>query len=448
MPALKVDTGFLGFRLLRQFARDPLGALDSLVSPDAGLTKFRMGPYQAYLVNDPDLIRQALVTQAKAFRKYPRQTKLLARIDGQGLVVTEGKLWQKQRRLVQPLFGSERLAGYVPRIVEQARALSKTWPDGEQIDLVDASTQLTLRITLDLFFGVEADPNESARVAAAVKTLSEVFMIESNALIQWPDWTPLPHKRRKRVALGAVDELIWRLIRERRASAEKRDDLLSRLLRASDEDEQGSGMNEQQVRDEAITLFNAGHDTTAAGLAWVFAQVLSHPEWETRLRDEAHAALSLPLGHETLARLPLTTAAVKESLRIFPPTWVLFLRQALQDVELGGERIKKGSLLFFSPWVTQRDERYFANALRFDPERFLAPRDKDIRPYTFIAFGEGPHKCIGLNLAMMEMTLSLASLLECGRLRLDPSHSIEADPQFAIRPKGGLPATWEAQRAS
>ena len=449
MRAVKVGTGFLGSKLLRRFKSEPLGALESLARPDAGLSVFRMGPYRAYLVNDPELIRSVLVTKAKCFRKYPRQTRLLARIDGQGLVVTEGELWRRQRRLVQPLFAPERLSGYVPRIVAQARALADAWQEGQRLDLVDESTQLTLRTTLDLLFGIEAEPAEMLRVAEAIKTLSEVFMIEANSLIQAPDWTPLPHKRRKRAALAVVDELIWRLIRERRAAPQQRDDLLSRLLGALDEGEDGDGraMSDQQVRDEAITLFNAGHDTTAAGLAWVFSQLLSHPEWEERVRREAEAVLSADresdLTSEAFDQLPATQAVVKESLRLYPPTWILFMRQALQDVHLGEECVKKGSLLFFSPWVTQRDERYFDQASSFDPERFLPPRADEIRPYTFIPFGEGPHKCIGMRLAMMEMTLASAAIVQRGSLRLDPAHPIEPDPVFAIRPRGGLPATWQ-----
>ena len=255
-----------------------------------------------------------------------------------------------------------------------------------------------------------------------------------------PDWMPLPGKRRKRWAIRTLDQLVRGIIRERRASGQDQADLLTMLLLAVDDEGDGRGMTDEQARDEAITLFNAGHDTTAAALAWVWYMVASHRAIEDRLIEEIDAVLG---GNEpTLAdagRLPYVEMVIKESLRLYPPTWSLVPREVVEPVEIGGYPIARGSWIYIFPYVTQRDPRFFKDPETFDPERFSPVRIDEIPQHAYIPFGGGPRVCIGEKFAMMEMILIVATVLQKMRVKLAADQGeIEPEPLIAARPKGGL----------
>ena len=280
----------------------------------------------------------------------------------------------------------------------------------------------------------------AAQLGDAVADLSDIFVREISAVVSLPDWLPLPSKRRKRRALRLLDTMIRDIIRERRASGEDRGDLLSLLLLATDDEGDGLGMSDEQARDEAITAFNAGHDTTATALAWVWSLLATHADVQDRVSGEVREVLGgRPATFEDVARLEYTQRVIKESMRLYPPTWTLFAREACEDLTIGDWSIPKGSWVMMFPYVTHRDPRFFENPERFDPERFSDERAEQIPQYAYIPFGAGPHACIGASFATMEMTLIVATLIEQFQIELSARQgAIEPEPHVAMRPKGGL----------
>ncbi len=362
--------GLLGLALAMQLRDRPLEFISSIGRQYGDIAYMRMGPLRVFMVNSPQLVRELLVTRHKSFRRPPWLVRPLAKIDGQGLVLSEGELWRRQRRLLQPAFSARRFAGYAGATVEYTSRMLERWNAGTAFDAADEMTRLTLAITARTLFGVELSGN-AARLGEAVRVISETFVREASNFVTLPDWLPLPAKRRKRRAIHTLDSMIRTVIRERRASGEDRGDLLSMLLLAVDEEGDGRGMSDEQARDEAMTLFNAGHDSSAAALAWIWYLVASHPQVEDKLVAEIDQVLGGRLaGYEDVERLTYTEMVVKETLRIYPPTWTLFAREAVEDVEIGGYTVPRGSWVYAFPWVTQRDPRFWSDPERFDPERF------------------------------------------------------------------------------
>ena len=418
---------------------DPLGFITEAGRTYGDLAYFRMGPIRIYLVNEPQLIREVLVTKHKSFRRPQRLVRPLAQLDGQGRVLSEGDLWRRQRRLVQPAFSPKRFDGYAQATVECTRRMLDRWSAGAALDVAEAMTRLTLEIIARTLFGVELS-GEAAQLAEAVRVISETYVREAASPMKLPDWLPLPAKKRKRWALRTLDDMVWSVIRERRASGGDRGDLLSMLLLAVDEEGDGQGMSDRQARDEAMTLFNAGHDSTAAGLAWIWYLVAGHPAVESRMIEEVDAVLGdRAATYADVARLPYIEMVVKESLRLYPPTWVMFPREVIEPVEIGGYTAPKGSWLYVFPYLTQRDGRFFENPETFDPDRFAPGRVDEIPPYAYFPFGGGPRVCIGSLFATMEMVLIAATVLQKFRLKLAADQpAVEPEPLIAMRPKGGL----------
>src|SRR5262249_31418310 len=280
------------------------------------------------------------------------------------------------------------------------------------INLDQEMSQLALEITGQTLFGVDLG-DQAAWLGETAEVLRETFIREFLAIVPLPDWLPLPSKRRMRRAIRTLDTFITGIIRDRRASGEDKGDLLSMLLLAVDDQGDGTGMTDQQARDEAVTLFNAGHDSTSAGLAWTGYFIARYPGVQERLREEVNAVLSGRAATlEDLPRLTFADRVVKESLRLCPPTPALINREAVAEVEVGGYRLPRGSLVILSPYVTQRDPRWFPEPERFDPDRFGPGRVEDIPDYTYFPFGAGPHVCVGNTFAMMEITLIVATLVQ------------------------------------
>lgn len=434
--------GMWGMTLARRFQREPLEFLTELGRTYGDLAYVKMGPIRICLVNHPQLIHEVLVSQAKNIRKVPAQVRLLGKIDGQGLVITEGELWRRQRRLVQPAFAMRRMDRYAQVIVERSARLFDGWSTGQTHDIAQETTHLTLEIIAKTLFDVELS-GQAAQLGEAVRVVSETVYREAGALVQLPDWLPIPSKRRKRWAIRMLDDTIWEIIRQRRASGTDQGDLLSMLLLAVDEEGDGGSMTDEQARDEAMTLFNAGHDSTAAGLAWIWYLLAQHPEVQTRLSEEADRVLAgRPATFDDVQRLVYTGQVVNESLRLYPPTWILLPRESVSDLQLRESTLPRGTWLYFSPFVTQRDPRFFPEPEKFDPDRFSAERADEIPQHAWFPFGAGPHICIGINFALMEMTLIVATLLQRFRFRLAANQgSVEPEPLVAIRPRGGLKVT-------
>lgn len=429
----------LGFSLARQLRSRPLEFVTQIGRTYGDLAYFRMGPLRAYLVNSPQLIREVLVTRHKNFRRPPMVAGPLRAIDGNGLVLSEGDFWRRQRRLVQPAFATKRFDAYGRVTVAYTLRMLERWQAGTSFDVADAMTRLTLEIIAKTLFDVEVE-GQAARLGEAVRIMSQTIFHEAGYPVHLPDWFPLPAKRRKRWAIGTLNDLVGRVIRDRRASGEDRGDLLSMLLLAVDSEGDGGRMTDLQARDEAMTLFNAGHDSTAAALTWIWYLVAKHPAVEARLVDEVDAVLAgRAPEYADVAGMPYAEMVVQESMRLYPPTWMLFPRDVVTPVELAGYAIPKGSWLYIFPYVTHRDPRFFDDPQSFDPERFAPGRVEKIPQYAYVPFGGGPRVCIGSAFATMEMILIMATVLQKFRLRLaDDQSEVEAEPLISLRPKGGL----------
>ena len=418
--------------------RDPLELFDRAARHGGDGACLRFGPYRYLLLHSPEAIRHVFVENARAYHKSPSY-RGLAMVLGNGLITSEGDFWKRQRRLAQPAFHRERLAGFVEAMVRDTRDMLDGWRrDGDgPFDLHDDMMRLTLRIVGHTLFSTDVQADAGA-VGAAFAVALERANDESISLVNVPTWLPLPGNRRFKKALATLDGLVHRIIAERRALPEggRPNDLLSMLMAARDDD--GAGMSDGQLRDEVMSLVGAGHETTANALAWTFHLLGDHAEVAERVADEARAVCGdrVPaLGD--LPKLEYTKRVVEESMRLRPPVWVME-RVAIEDDVVRGIRVPKGTLLAAAPWCLHRDPRHWSDPERFDPERFLPEAVEARGRYTYLPFGAGPRVCIGNGFAMMEAQLLLAMIAREHRLERAPWRAVTPDPSITLRPKGGM----------
>jgi cytochrome P450 len=430
---------FFGLTIGLRSLREPLAFLLDMARRYGDIAHFRVGPLHSFVINHPDLIREVLVTRGKSFRKWERQKRVFRKIDGEGLINSEGDFWLRQRRLIQKAFQQRRFGRYAEAVVELARRRLDGWAAGAAVNLDQEMSQLSLEIAGKTLFGVDLR-DQAAWLGETAEVLRETFIREFLAVVPLPDWLPLPSKRRMRRAIHDLDKFITGIIRDRRASGEDRGDLLSMLLLAVDEQGDGKGMTDRQARDEAVTLFNASHDSTSAALAWTGYFIARDPGVQERLRDEVDAVLGgRAPTFEDLPRLTFADRVVKESLRLCPPTPALINREAVAEVEIGGYRLPRGGLAILSPYATQRDPRWFPEPERFDPDRFGPGRLENIPEYAYFPFGAGPHVCVGNTFAMMEITLVVATLVQRFQIELTPGQEdLLPELKVSLRPKGGV----------
>ncbi len=407
------------------------------------LPYFRLGPYHAYLVNHPDLIREVLVTQQANFTKS-RALQRARVLLGEGLLTSEGKFHLRQRRLVQPAFHRERLAAYAEVMTEYAARLRDRWVAGTTLDISDEMMRLTLAVVGKTLFSADVE-SEASEIGAALTVVLHMFQLLMMPFSEYLEKLPLPSVRRFEKARTRLDETIYGLIHERRKNPEDKGDLLSMLLLAQDEESDGAGMTDQQVRDEALTLFLAGHETTANALTWTWYLLSQNLECEQRLHAELDAVLErrAPLMTD-LPNLRYTEMVVAEAMRLYPPAWGIG-RMAIAPFELDGLNIAAKSVCIVSPYVTQRDPRWFPEPDRFDPERWI-PEARDARPkFSYFPFGGGARVCIGERFAWMEGILMLATLAQKWKLTLAPGQRVEPLPLITLRTKYGMRMKLEAR---
>jgi cytochrome P450 len=423
---------------LVEFRRDPPGFLARVARDHGDAVRFRFPGQPVILFNHPDLIRDVLVTRARSFAKGRglERTKLLL---GDGLLTSEGTLHLRQRRLVQPAFHRDRIASYGSTMVQAAERRASAWYEGATIDVLHEMMALTLAVVGRTLFGAEVE-READTVRTAIEIALKTLTLATLPFAERLDWLPLPHLLRFRRAKAQLDDIIYRLIQERRSGGD-RGDLLSLLLLAQDAEGDGTGMTDLQLRDEAITLLLAGHETTANALTWTWYLVSQHPAVERELHGELDRTLGgrAPTADD-LPDLPYTRRVLSEAMRLYPPAWVVG-RRAVVDCEVGSHVVPSGVLVFVSQWVTHRDPRFFVDPERFDPERWTQEAAAARPKFSYYPFGAGPRVCIGEQFAWMEGVLVLATLARHWRLRLVPGHPVAPQAIVTLRPKFGMRMT-------
>jgi len=422
-------------RLHRLFGRDILAGLTFVHRRYGDFVRPRL-PLQLYFVSDPQVIDEILVKKADSFHK-DHTSRLLSRAIGNGLLVNEGASWRRQRRLLQPAFHHQQLQSYAALMVETIEQAAAGWRAGEVRNVHEDMMGVTMRIVAGTLFG--ADVSASARdLGGIISSMMEEFtrLLGLAGRFAPPLWVPTPANRRFRRAARGVEAVILQIIDAHRKSGAASGDLLSLLIRARDEE--GGEMSDAQVRDEALTLFLAGHETTALALTYALHLLARDPERQARLADELRAVLGQRSpGLADLEQLRFTEMVILETMRLYPPAWAMG-RQAITDVEIGGYRLPKGAEFVVSPWVVHRDPRWFDDPQDFRPERWEGDLAQRLPRFAYFPFGGGPRVCIGNRFAMMEAKLVLAGALQ--RFRFAPAGPEGADltlaPSVTLRPRG------------
>jgi cytochrome P450 len=415
--------------------RDPLAFFSNLARTYGDLVAYRMGGEDVFFLNDPQHIKDVLVTHNKNFIKG-RGLQRAKRLLGEGLLTSEGAVHLRQRRLIQPAFHRDRIAGYGNTMVAHADRMRQTWTDGATLDIAREMNRLTLSIVGKTLFDADVEM-QAADVGDALTGVMETFWMVMLPFADVIERLPVPSLRRSRAARARLDAIIYGMIADRRASGRDHGDLLSMLLSAQDEDD-GGVMTDQQVRDEAMTIFLAGHETTANALTWTWYLVSTTPEVEARLHDEVDRVLQgrLPTVAD-LDGLSYVERVVTEAMRLYPPAWLIG-RRALRDYPIGDYVAPARSIFVMSPYVLQRDARYFADPERFDPGRWTPEFRAALPPFAYFPFGGGPRRCIGDSFAWMELVLVVATIAQQWRLALVPGHPVEPQPLVTLRTKYGM----------
>jgi cytochrome P450 len=397
-----------------------------------------------FFANHPDYIRDVLVTQNANFAKG-RALEKAKRILGEGLLTSEAETHHRQRRLVLPAFHRQRIASYGAVMVEHASRTADHWHDGMTVDICQEMTRLTLGIVAKTLFDADVG-DEADEIGEAMTVMLEMFNLLMYPFAELLEKLPLPIVRRYEKMRFRLDSTIYRIINERRKAGIDRQDLLSMLLLAQDEDT-GGKMTDLQVRDEAMTLFLAGHETTANALSWTFYLLSRNPIAEAHLHAEVDEVLgSRAPTFEDVAKLHYTEMVVSESMRLFPPAWGIG-RRSLVDQTIGPYRVPAGSIILLSPFVTQRDSRFFADPEQFKPERWTAEWKASLHPFAYFPFGGGSRRCIGEGFAWAEAILVLATLCKRWRVRMDQSEPVEPHALFTLRPRNGIRVRLERREA-
>ena len=441
-------------QLIYRPGRNPLEFFTNLARTYGDIAAYRMGGEQIFFVNSPQYVRDILVTHNRYFMKG-RGLQRTKRLLGEGLLTSEDPIHLRQRRLMQPAFHRERIAAYGDTMVAYADRMRQEWQDGASLDMAQEMMRLTLSIAGKTLFDLDVE-KQAADVGIALTAVMESFWTTMLPFADVLEHLPVPQLRRAKAARAKLDAIIYGMIAERRAAARDsstaaktdRGDLLSMLLLARDEDDPstgsgqaGGGMTDQQVRDEAMTIFLAGHETTANALTWTWFLVGETPAVEARLLDEIDRVLQgrIPTVAD-IASLSYVEKVVTESMRLYPPAWIIG-RRALQDYPIGEYVAPARSIMVMSPYVLQRDARCFPNPERFDPDRWTPEFRSALPPFAYFPFGGGPRRCIGESFAWMELVLVVATIAQQWQLRLVPGHPVMPQPLVTLRTKHGMKMT-------
>ena len=435
------------WRNLLAFQRDPVAFVQAQAKRNGKFSQFKIGPQQMFLLNDPDYIKDVLVTRNQNFGRG-RGIILLRRLMGNGILTSEGDFHLRQRRLVQPAFHRQRIAGYAAMMVEYAARARERWHDGQTMELAQEMMRLTLAVVGKTLFDAEME-GEATEIRDALDTMGHVF--QSNPTPLQTLLAKLPFNRndqRFEAAKARLDAIIYRIIDERRASHEDRGDLLSMLLATQDTEGDGKGMTNEQVRDEAMTLFLAGHDTTSNALSWTWYLLAQYPQVEAKLHAELDTILQgrLPT-FEDLPKLKYTEAVLTEAMRMYPPAWTVG-RRVLKDYQVDGHTIPANSFVLTSQYVMHHNPLYFHDPETFKPERWTPEFRATLPKFAYFPFGGGPRLCIGEAFAWTEGELLIATLAQKWRFHLLPGQKVEMKALVTLKPKNGIQMRLEQRQTN
>lgn len=433
--------------------RDPLAMFTRFARDYGDLAFFRLGSERCYFVNHPDAIRDVLVTHQRNFTKsrgLERAKKLL----GEGLLTAEGATHLRRRRLLQPAFHHDRIAGYGQVMIDYAARTCRRWRDGETLDMSKEMMRLTLSIAGKTLFDTDVESNAD-EVGVAVTEVLESFWLNLLPGADYLEKLPIPKLRRAHAARRRLDALIYEMIATRRASGADHGDLLSMLIAAADDSTASAAapvgaladrpaapvapaLSDEEIRDEAMTILLAGHETTANALTWTLYLLSQHPAAAERLHEELdHVLGGRAPSPGDYPRLTYTRRVVTESMRLFPPAWIIG-RRAIDEYAIGEYRLPPRAIVFMSPYVMHRDGRFYDQPARFIPDRWT-PEFEAARPkFAYFPFGGGARQCIGEQFAWMEGVLVLATLAQGWRVELDPAQRIVPQPLITLRSKYGM----------
>ncbi len=423
--------------VMPEFNRDSLAFLERLARDYGDVVRTRFFYVPAYFLYHPDHIEYVLATNSRNFIKpLSFRTPFFNRLVGNGLLTSEGEFWRRQRRLAQPAFHRERINAYARIMVRDTEEMLATWRDGEIRDTHRDMMRLTMEVVTHTLFNANVS-DDADKVARALAILVEPF--SSQATLKWilDNRLPTPTNRRFHKVAAQLDEVVYRIIGQRRAgNGQDQGDLLSMLLQAHDED--GSQMTDKQLRDEVITLFLAGQETTALTLVWAWYLLAQHPEVETKFWQELDEVLQgrAPEASD-VPQLKFTEMIAKESMRLYPPAYVVG-REAVEECEIGGYLVPPRTQVFMPTWVVHRDPRFFEEPDQFKPERWTPEFINNLPKYAYFPFGGGPRVCIGNTFAMMEIVLLMATIAQKFRLSLVTKHPVELQPAMSLRPRNGI----------
>ncbi len=429
---------------MRELRRAPLKLYTDMHGQFGDVICLRALPgFYWYSIRHPKDVEYVLHTNQHNYRKPDAFNKPLSLLIGNGLLVSEGAFWLRQRRLMQPAFHRQKLAALTQLMADSAVTLADEWEaqagSGAVIDVAAEMMRVTLKVVSRALFSTDVS-DEASRLGGAIREVFDHLGYRLNTLFAWPLSVPTPRNRRFLAAKRILDESVFHIINERRRTGEDPGDLLSMLLAARDE-ETGEAMTDEQLRDEVLILMVAGHETTGAALTWTWHLLNQHPEAREKMQAEIRQTLAgRTPNYDDLPKLVYTRQVFEEALRLYPPAWGV-AREAIKDDQIGGYDIAKGTIINVSIWATHRHPEIWERPDEFDPQRF-APEAASARPkFAYYPFGGGGRQCIGNSFAMIEATLILATLAQRYRLTTVLGHPVIPDSTFALRAKHGLKMT-------
>lgn len=433
-------------RTVFESRRDPLNFMLKLAREHGDLSTFRIGSERIYFVNHPEYVRDVFINHYDHFRKG-RGGSRAKHFLGQGLLLSEGDAHRQQKNLMLPAFHRQRIASYAAEMSASALRTAERWEDGETVDMWDELRRLTIGIAGRTLFSVNLE-SESDKVAQAIKAAFIQYRAFKLPFAHLYERLPLPTLLRFQRGKKCLRTIIIKIIEERSRTDNDHGDLLSMLMLAEKEGTNGQRLTTEEIWDQMLTLFIAGYDSMATVLMWTWYLLSQNEEAEARLHEEVDSVLAgrRAAVFDDLKSLPYTERVLLEAMRLYPPTWRL-VRRAIKDFRVGDYLIPAGALVICSQYVMHRDPRYFADPLRFDPERWTEAAQETRPYYSFFPFGGGPRRCLGQSFAMVEGTMVLATLARHWRMRLKPGHPIELLPQHILRSRHGMLMRLERREA-